>query len=96
MLSKGSPFLLAVATAFAFVAFRYIPGTRAAAPRAPTAVPVSVAQVVQKSVPVTLQFEKAGTVQLTLDVQAVGAKAPAGAAADHGGHQMAPGHSMAK
>ena len=46
--------LLAVAAALAFVAFRYIPGTRAAAPRAPTAVPVSVAQVVQKSVPVTL------------------------------------------
>ena len=28
-------------------------------------------------VPVTLQFEKAGTVQVSLDVQAVGAKAPA-------------------
>ena len=46
--------LLAVAAALAFVAFRYMPGTRAAAPKAPTAVPVSVAQVVQKSVPVTL------------------------------------------
>ena len=46
--------LLAVAGALAFVVFRYIPGTRAAAPQAPTAVPVSVAQVVQKSVPVTL------------------------------------------
>jgi multidrug efflux system membrane fusion protein len=46
--------LLAVAGALAFVALRYIPGTRAAAPQAPTAVPVSVAQVVQKSVPVTL------------------------------------------
>ena len=46
--------LLAVAGALAFVAFRYMPGTRAAAPQAPKAVPVSVAQVVQKSVPVTL------------------------------------------
>lgn len=49
-----------------------------------------------EQVPVTLQFEKAGTVQLSLDVQGIGAKAPAGAAAGHGGHQMAPGHSMAK
>jgi multidrug efflux system membrane fusion protein len=46
--------LLAVAGALAFVAFRYMPGTRAAAPQAPAAVPVSVAQVAQKSVPVTL------------------------------------------
>jgi multidrug efflux system membrane fusion protein len=46
--------LLALVAAAAFVAFRYMPGTRAAAPKAPTAVPVSVAQVVQKSVPVTL------------------------------------------
>ena len=38
-------------------------------------------------VPVTLQFEKAGKVQLTLDVQGVGAQAPAGG--DHsGGHMM--------
>ena len=37
--------------------------------------------------PVTLQFEKAGKVQLTLDVQGVGAQAPAGG--DHsGGHMM--------
>lgn len=48
-----------------------------------------------EQVPVTLQFEKAGTVQLSLDVQAVGAKAPADAEAGHG-HTMAPGHSMAK
>jgi multidrug efflux system membrane fusion protein len=46
--------LLAVAAGAGVVAFRYIPGTRAAAPKAPTAVPVSVAQVVQKSVPVPL------------------------------------------
>jgi copper(I)-binding protein len=38
-------------------------------------------------VPVTLQFEKAGKVQLTLDVQGVGAQAPGGG--DHpGGHMM--------
>ena len=38
-------------------------------------------------VPVTLQFQKAGKVQLTLDVQGVGAQAPAGG--DHsGGHMM--------
>jgi copper(I)-binding protein len=37
-------------------------------------------------VPVTLEFEKAGKVQLTLDVQGVGAQAPGG---DHsGGHMM--------
>lgn len=36
-------------------------------------------------VPVTLQFEKAGKVQLTLDVQGVGAQAPGG---DHSGHMM--------
>jgi periplasmic copper chaperone A len=37
-------------------------------------------------VPVTLQFEKAGKVQLSLDVQGVGAQAPGG---DHsGGHMM--------
>ncbi|WP_454619304.1 copper chaperone PCu(A)C [Bradyrhizobium cenepequi] len=34
-------------------------------------------------VPVTLEFEKAGKVTLSLDVQAVGAQAPSG---DHGGH----------
>ncbi|MCA1453268.1 copper chaperone PCu(A)C [Bradyrhizobium sp. BRP22] len=34
-------------------------------------------------VPVTLEFEKAGKVTLSLDVQAVGAQAPGG---DHGGH----------
>src|SRR6185295_10391601 len=36
-------------------------------------------------VPVTLQFEKAGKVQLTFDVQGVGAQAPGG---DHSGHMM--------
>ena len=37
-------------------------------------------------VPVTLQFEKAGKVQVTLDVQGVGAKGPSdsGGAMDHG------------
>jgi periplasmic copper chaperone A len=37
-------------------------------------------------VPVTLQFEKAGKVALSLDVQGVGAQAPAGE--DHSGHMM--------
>ncbi|HKU08420.1 MAG TPA: copper chaperone PCu(A)C [Bradyrhizobium sp.] len=37
-------------------------------------------------VPVTLQFEKAGKVNVSLDVQGVGAKAPAGG--DHSGHMM--------
>jgi len=35
-------------------------------------------------VPVTLEFEKAGKVTLSLDVQGVGAQAPAGG--DHSGH----------
>ena len=34
--------------------------------------------------PVTLEFEKAGKVKLALDVQGVGAQAPA--AGDHSGH----------
>ena len=34
-------------------------------------------------VPVTLQFEKAGKVNVSLDVQAVGAKAPSGDNPDH-------------
>lgn len=38
-------------------------------------------------VPVTLQFEKAGKVNLTLDVQGVGAQAPGGHD-DHSGHMM--------
>lgn len=38
-------------------------------------------------VPVTLEFEKAGKVQLSLDVQGVGAQAPAGAG-PAGGHDM--------
>ena len=37
-------------------------------------------------VPVTLQFEKAGKVNVSLDVQGVGAKAPGGD--DHSGHMM--------
>jgi periplasmic copper chaperone A len=37
-----------------------------------------------EKVPVTLEFEKAGKVKLSLDVQGVGAQAPA--AADSGGH----------
>lgn len=37
-------------------------------------------------VPVTLQFEKAGKVNLVLDVQGVGAQAPGGG--DHSGHMM--------
>ncbi|MBR0756792.1 copper chaperone PCu(A)C [Bradyrhizobium jicamae] len=38
-------------------------------------------------VPVTLQFEKAGKVSVTLDVQGVGAQAPGGGD-DHSGHMM--------
>ena len=37
-------------------------------------------------VPMTLQFEKAGKVMLSLDVQGVGAQAPAGAGHSGGGH----------
>ena len=37
-------------------------------------------------VPVTLQFEKAGKVNVSLDVQGVGAQAPSGG--DHSGHMM--------
>jgi hypothetical protein len=44
--------------------------------------------------PVTLQFEKAGKVQVSFDVQAVGAQAPAGA--DHGGAMDHSGHSGMK
>ena len=47
-------------------------------------------------VPVTLEFEKAGKVKLSLDVQAVGAKGPAGAG-DMGGHmdmKKMPGMKM--
>ena len=45
-------------------------------------------------VPVTLQFEKAGKVTLSLDVQGVGAQAPAGGS---GGHMMnSPDHSGMK
>lgn len=48
-------------------------------------------------VPVTLEFEKAGKVTLSLDVQGVGAQAPA--AGDHSGHmdmQKMPDHSGMK
>ena len=38
-------------------------------------------------VPVNLQFEKAGKVNLSLDVQGVGAQAPGGSG-DHSGHMM--------
>jgi copper(I)-binding protein len=47
-------------------------------------------------VPVTLEFEKAGKVKLSLDVQGVGAKGPAGAG-DTGGHmdmKKMPGMKM--
>ncbi|MFH1339764.1 MAG: copper chaperone PCu(A)C [Pseudomonadota bacterium] len=48
-------------------------------------------------VPVTLEFEKAGKVKVSFDVQGVGAQAPAGAA-HSGGHDMKdmPGHSGMK
>jgi periplasmic copper chaperone A len=39
-------------------------------------------------VPVTLEFEKAGKVKLSLDVQGVGAQAPAGAANEGGNMDM--------
>jgi periplasmic copper chaperone A len=39
-----------------------------------------------EQVAVTLQFEKAGAVQLSLEVEAVGAQAPAGGAMEHKGH----------
>src|SRR5258707_8481478 len=48
--------------------------------------------------PVTLEFEKAGKVKLSLDVQSVGAQGPAGAS-DAGGHmdkKKTPGHSGMK
>ena len=45
-------------------------------------------------VPVTLEFEKAGKVALSLDVQGVGAQAPAGGAAS--GHEMKHDHSGMK
>ena len=50
------------------------------------------------TVPVTLEFEKAGKVKLTFDVQGVGAKGP-GAAANTGGPKdmkKMPGHSGMK
>ena len=49
-------------------------------------------------VPVTLEFEKAGKVKLTFDVQGVGAKGPAGAGATGGRKDMKkmPDHSGMK
>ncbi|HEY0327860.1 MAG TPA: copper chaperone PCu(A)C [Rhodopseudomonas sp.] len=47
-----------------------------------------------EQVPVTLSFEKAGKVAVTLDVQGVGAQAPAAASGD--AHKMAPDHSGMK
>ncbi len=49
-------------------------------------------------VPVTLEFEKAGKVKLTFDVQGVGAKGPAGAGETGGPKDMKkmPGHSGMK
>ncbi|ABD87975.1 copper chaperone PCu(A)C [Rhodopseudomonas palustris] len=45
-------------------------------------------------VPVTLTFEKAGKVDVNLDVQGVGAQAPAASSGD--AHKMAPDHSGMK
>ena len=48
-------------------------------------------------VPLTLEFEKAGKVNLSLDVQGVGAQGPGGAAATGGGgpmKKMSPGMKM--
>ena len=39
-------------------------------------------------VPLVLVFEKAGKVNLSLDVQGVGAQAPGGAGHDHSGKKM--------
>jgi copper(I)-binding protein len=49
-----------------------------------------------EAVPVTLEFEKAGKVKVTFDVQGVGAQAPAGAG--HSGHdtKAMPDHSGMK
>jgi copper(I)-binding protein len=47
-------------------------------------------------VPVTLQFEKAGKVTLSLDVQGVGAQAPADASGGHMEMKKSPDHSGMK
>lgn len=49
-------------------------------------------------VPVTLEFEKAGKVKVSFDVQGVGAKGPAAGEGHSGGHDMkhTPGHSGMK
>jgi copper(I)-binding protein len=44
--------------------------------------------------PLTLEFEKAGKVNLSLDVQGVGAQGPAGAAGSGGTMKMSPGMKM--
>jgi periplasmic copper chaperone A len=48
--------------------------------------------------PVTLEFEKAGKVKLSLDVQGIGAQAPAGAGSTGGPMDMKkmPDHSGTK
>jgi copper(I)-binding protein len=49
-----------------------------------------------EKIPVTLQFEKAGKVAVTLDVQGIGAQGPAGSAGKDGMkmQKMAPGMKM--
>ena len=50
-----------------------------------------------EKLPITLEFEKAGKVQVSLDVEAAGASGPAGGAASGGGMQMkkmSPGMKM--
>jgi copper(I)-binding protein len=47
-------------------------------------------------VPVTLEFEKAGKVKLSLDVQGVGAQAPADASGGHMEMKKTPDHSGMK
>jgi periplasmic copper chaperone A len=46
------------------------------------------------AVPVTLEFEKAGKVKVSLDVQGIGAQGPAGAAADGVEKKMPDGMKM--
>jgi periplasmic copper chaperone A len=44
--------------------------------------------------PVTLEFEKAGKVKLSLDIEGIGAQGPAGASDAGGGMKMSPGMKM--
>ena len=46
------------------------------------------------ALPVTLEFEKAGKVKVSLDVQGIGAQGPAGAAADGAEKKMPDGMKM--